>query len=234
MTDWRSYVGGIESAVSAAYVSMAADPSQPSPFRPGHSLATAAGYPDELLELLPAETVAAFCGVSDLSMWADLKPGQKVLDVGCGSGMDTVIASARVGPQGHVVGLDFCPAMLARARSSAQQAGLTNVTLQAGDAWSLPWIEGGFDAVLANGIFNLNERRTAIMREIFRALRPGGKAYLSELVRTSPPVGARELATEPTQRQRRGSGSQLPGHQVKVRSEAAPWSGRNREDFTNR
>src|SRR5438874_1465737 len=110
----------LRQGVYAAYTAVAKQPEGEHPFAVGRAFAAGLGYPLEQLDRLPPESVQAFTGVSAVSIWADLPAGARVLDLGCGAGMDALIAAERVGPTGSVLGVDFSPAMLARARRAAR------------------------------------------------------------------------------------------------------------------
>jgi SAM-dependent methyltransferase len=183
----------LRDGVHAAYSHVADSPAAKHPFKVGRVFAEGLGYPAEWLDRVPAASVEAFTGVSCVSVFADLPEGARVLDLGCGAGMDALIAAMRVGGAGHVTGLDFSAAMLARARSSAAQTGLRNVTFRAGDAERLPLDEAAVDVALVNGLLNLNPEREQIMRELARVLRPGGALFCAELI-LKEPLSAQELA----------------------------------------
>jgi len=125
--------------------------------------------------------VEAFVGVSNVAVFASLPPGARVLDLGCGAGLDSLIAARRVGPTGRVIGIDFSDSMLTRAGQAAAALGV-NVTVCRGDAERLPLETGSIDVALVNGIFNLNPARTEIFRELARVVRPGGVVYAAELI----------------------------------------------------
>ncbi len=112
--------------------------------------------------------------------------GAIVLDLGCGAGLDSLIAAQRVGPKGRVLGVDFSKAMLLRARRAAIEAGVANTEFCAADAEYLPIRDGLIDVALINGIFNLNPVRHEIFNELARVLRPGGVVYAAELILREP------------------------------------------------
>lgn len=173
-------------AVRLAYSAIAEHPATEAPFPTGRALAEELGYPAELLATLPASAVEAFCGISNVSLFAEIPTGATVLDLGAGAGLDTLIAARRTGEQGKVVAIDFSPAMLARACRAIAEAGATHVETHLADAEHLPLEDESMDIVLVNGIFNLNPYRERLFREVSRVLLPGGAVYASELVLSAP------------------------------------------------
>ena len=172
--------------VNEAYSAAATRPGQKHPFPLGRGLAENLGYPPEIVDNVPETSIETFAGVSNVSLFADLPLGATVLDLGCGAGMDSIIAARRVGPSGRVIGVDFSEAMLNRARSGKELANLPHLQFQRGDAEGLPLASQSVDVAMVNGIFNLNPKRTEIFSELVRVLRPGGRAYVAELILTGP------------------------------------------------
>jgi arsenite methyltransferase len=178
--------------VRGAYSSAAEQPGKKHAFPVGRQFAESIGYPAEVLAALPSAAWEAFAGVSNVSLFADLPVGATVLDLGCGSGTDTLIAARRVGPTGKVIGVDFSTAMLARARQAVGESGVRNVELREADAERLPVEDEEIDVAIINGIFNLNPARDAIFRELARVIRPSGSVYAAELILSQPvPPGTR-------------------------------------------
>jgi SAM-dependent methyltransferase len=173
-------------AVLQAYSHAAEKPQDEHPFPLGLEFATSLGYPQSLLAGLPSVSVSAFAGVSNVSVFADIPQGATVLDLGCGAGLDSLIAVKRVGETGLVIGIDFSEAMLRRARQGAAEIGADNVEFYQADADKLPIEDGQIDVALVNGIFNLNPEREAIFRELARVVRPGGAVYAAELILREP------------------------------------------------
>ena len=153
------------------------------------------GYPPELIENFPPEILAAFCGVGNPFSLEPLNPGDAVLDIGCGAGVDSLVAARLVGAEGRVVGLDVTPAMVARARAHLLRLGLANVTFEVGDAEALPFPDASFDAVISNGVFNLTLDKEKALKEAHRVLKPGGWLMLADMVLVAalPPDQAGKL-----------------------------------------
>ena len=172
--------------VNAAYSAAATRPEQKHPFPIGRKLAENLEYPSEVLDDVPQSSVEAFAGVSNVSLFAEFPAGATVLDLGCGAGMDSIIAARRVGSTGRVIGIDFSEAMLVRARAAKEMVNLPHLQFQRGDAERLPLADESIDVAMVNGIFNLNPKRQAIFSELARVLRPHGRAYVAELILAAP------------------------------------------------
>ena len=186
----------LRDGVRRAYSAAAERPRDEHPFPVGKSFAESLGYPGDLLAGLPSVSVDAFSGVSNVAVFADIPVGATVLDLGCGAGLDSLIAARRVGPKGAVIGVDFSDAMLARARQAAAQAGVDNVEFRQADAEELPFDHNSIDVALVNGIFDLNLARHAIFGELARVVRGGGTVYAAELILKEPlPAEMRESET---------------------------------------
>jgi SAM-dependent methyltransferase len=173
-------------AVRQAYSAAADRPRDRHAFPVGRQFAESVGYPKDLLDGLPEQCVEAFAGVSNLGITAEIPEGSVVLDLGCGAGLDALIAAKRSGQNGSVIGIDFSEPMIARARSAAADARQQNIEFRAADAADLPVPDRSIDVALVNGIFNLNPRREGIFRELARVVRPGGHVYAAELVLKDP------------------------------------------------
>jgi len=171
----------LRSAVQKAYSAASERPLQKHAFPVGRGLAEQLGYPVELLETVPPVSVEAFAGVSNVALFAAIPAAATVLDLGCGAGLDSLIAARRAGADGRVIGIDFSDSMLARARQAAAVFGV-DVTFFRGDAEQLPLDSAAVDVALVNGIFNLNPARAQIFRELARVVRPGGHVYGAELI----------------------------------------------------
>lgn len=176
----------LRTGVWHAYSNVAANPKAKHPFPTGRELALNVGYPKTLLETLPATTVDAFAGVSYMPGFVEFTENSTVLDLGCGAGLDTLIASQSVGSEGSVVSIDFSATMLNRASSAAQTMAYDNVRFVRSAAEAIPLPAASVDLVMINGIFNLNPAREIIFAELARVVRPGGAVYAAELILRDP------------------------------------------------
>lgn len=169
--------------VLKTYSTIAESPLESHPIANGRGLAIEVGYPTNILNQVPLASQQAFSGVSNVSCWAKIEPGQRVLDLGCGAGLDSLVAAGR---GAAVTGIDFSSAMLKVARTSAGVVPITNLPdFRLASVDQLPFDDETFDGVLVNGLFNLNPARADIFKEMFRVLKPGGSVYSAEIVATS-------------------------------------------------
>jgi arsenite methyltransferase len=140
-------------------------------------------YPTAALHALPAAAVTWALGVGDPVTAADLAPGEVVLDLGCGGGIDTVLAAHQVGPEGRVIAIDLLPEMCARTRAATEAAGVADrCEVEVGEMEGLPLPDGAVDVVISNGVLNLSPRKSRALAEAARVLRPGGRLCLADLV----------------------------------------------------
>lgn len=138
-------------------------------------------YSPEELAQVPQSAIEGALGVGNHLRHAEIDPGETLLDLGCGAGIDTVLAAQRTGPTGHVVALDFLSEMLERTSAAAAEAGLANVGPLEGDIEAIPLADGSVDHVISNGVINLAPRKARVLAECARVLRPGGKLTVADL-----------------------------------------------------
>ena len=139
-------------------------------------------YSEEELGALPPSAVDWALGVGNPVRHADLQPGEIVLDVGCGAGIDTILAARAVGPTGRAIGLDLLEEMCERARGHAQDAGVVEWTeFVRGEMEDIPLPDASVDVVISNGVINLSPRKSRVLAEIRRVLRPGGRLSIADL-----------------------------------------------------
>ncbi|HEU4425595.1 MAG TPA: methyltransferase domain-containing protein [Pilimelia sp.] len=153
-------------------------------------------YSVEELAGVPASAINRALGVANHLRYADIRPGETILDIGCGGGIDTILAARSVGPTGRVIALDFLPEMLERTAHAARDAGLNNVQPLDGEMEAIPLPGTSVDLIISNGVINLSARKARVIAECARVLRPGGRLCIADLTVEQDDLPA-EIATQP-------------------------------------
>ena len=173
----------LRAEIQSIYARVATEPSGAFHFHRGPSYAASLlGYDATQLASIPSESTASFAGVANPHRIGSLRPGATVVDIGCGAGMDLLLAAEAVGPAGRAIGVDMTDAMATRARASAREIGLDNVEVRVGDALHLPVESGTVDVVMSNGVINLTPDKGIAFSEVFRVLKPGGEFFYADIV----------------------------------------------------
>ncbi len=139
-------------------------------------------YDPKLVNVLPQEVVSSYCGVGNPFSLGPINKGDVILDIGCGAGVDTTVAAMMAGPTGRVVGIDIVPEMVRRAKSNLGMTDLKNVTFIKTSGEGLPFEGAEFDVVISNGVINLIPDKAALLKEVIRVLKPGGRLMVADQV----------------------------------------------------
>lgn len=175
----------IEAGIRNKYIKVANNPEGLFEYPTGRSGIEAQKYDPELVSALPQAVTSSYCGVGNPFSLGPINNGDVVLDIGCGTGVDTIFAAMMVGSTGKVVGIDIVPEMLQRAKSNLDMTDLKNVTFKKVSIENLPFSDAEFDVVISNGVINLIPDKAALLEEVMRVLKPGGRLMLADQVAIS-------------------------------------------------
>jgi SAM-dependent methyltransferase len=194
MTD-ESFVETLRCEIRREYADVATNPSKGFHFHTGRTLARLLEYPDELLDGIPESAIERLAGTGNPFALGPLVPGERVIELGCGGGMDTLIASRMVGPEGRVLAIDMTAEMLEKARRSAEEMGATNIDFHLGYIEEIPVPDGWADVIISNGVINLVPDKPRAFAEMRRALKPEGHLQIGDIVvqKTVPDSAKRNI-----------------------------------------
>ncbi len=176
----------IKRAVADKYSEVAAAPQEKFNFPVGRAFAESVGYTASLLDTLPPSMWESFTGAGNPQPYVHPREGETVLDLGCGAGLDLRLYARAVAPSGKAYGLDLSEVMIAKARRNMEEIGLDGVELLCAPSDAIPLPGASVDLVAANGIFNLSPDKDAVMKEVHRVLKPGGRTVFAEIVLKAP------------------------------------------------
>jgi SAM-dependent methyltransferase len=176
-----SLEGVLKDEILRMYQEVADDPSGEFHFFHGREAAELFGYPSQWLDRAPPGAVESFAGVGNPHERANVRPGETVLDLGSGAGLDAIIASWEAGPTGKVIGVDLNPSMCLKAQAHAESGG-TTMECHEGRMEDIPLPDACVDVVISNGVINLSFQKRKVVEEMFRVLGPGGRISITDIV----------------------------------------------------
>ncbi len=180
-------------AIQKEYEAVAQEPEKGFHFHTGRPLARLLAYEESWLEGVPEPVIESMAGTGNPFKLNQLQPGEKVVDIGCGAGIDSFIAAGMVGPSGQVIGVDMTPAMIQKAQAAAVEARLPHLQFREGFGEALPVSDGWADVIISNGALNLMPDKNAALQEIARVLKPNGRLQIADiLVEKEVPTSAKQ------------------------------------------
>ena len=172
----------LRKAIQDEYQEVAEHPDKGFHFHTGRRLTQIVGYKDEWFTGVSERAIETFAGTGNPFAMGELREGERVVDVGSGGGIDSLVAACMVGPTGQVIGVDMTPAMLDRARAAAKESGLENVEFREAYMEDLPVPDDWATVVISNGVLNLTPDKQKTLGEMFRVLRPGGRLQIADIL----------------------------------------------------
>ena len=181
----------LREAIQEEYEAVAREPERGFHFHTGRPLARILGYRSEWLDGLPEGSIESFAGTGNPFSLGALATGERVVDIGCGAGIDSLIAAGMVGPEGAVIGIDMTPSMLEKAQAGVGD--LDHVEFRLGFGEELPVPDGWADVIISNGVVNLMPDKQEVFTEMARVLKPGGRIQIGDILVDRPvPENAKE------------------------------------------
>ena len=176
----------IESSIREKYKTVASDPRGQFTYPTGREGLSGLNYSPEMQRMLPASVAASYCGVGNPFSLGEVRPGDRVLDIGCGAGVDALLAAALVGDSGSVLGIDLTAAMIRKAYENKRAMTAANITFRQCGIQDLAPADERFDVVISNGVFNLIPDKEDALKTVFDLLEPGGRLLLADQFLKTP------------------------------------------------
>lgn len=185
----------LRQAIQGEYSEVAQHPEKGFHFHTGRPLAAMLDYKEAWLDGIPEDSIESFAGTGNPFSLGELKPGDNIVDVGSGAGLDSLIAGRKVGPNRQVIGIDMTAEMLDKARKSAGLSGISNVEYRQGYGEDIPVQDGWADVIISNGVLNLMPDKTGALQEMARVLKPDGRLQIADIIvqREVPISGKRQI-----------------------------------------
>ncbi len=172
----------IEEGIRGKYAKVAVNPEGLFSYPTGPAGLAALKYDPDILRSLPVAALESFCGVGNPFSLGEIHEGESILDIGCGGGVDSMVAATMAGPKARVVGIDMSSEMVERAKKNLSLTNLKNVSFRESSAEDLPFPDQDFDVVISSGVFNLVPDKLKALREVFRVLKPSGRLMMADQV----------------------------------------------------